>query len=127
MTLFSGTAAGDQDIDISSPEIEAIRASLKLRAQNLYPYLDAGQVGIARDGMLKIRTVENLDLRQRAALHRLVEADNQDRLGLYREIARANGFPDKVTEVRTVFAESWREKAASGWYLENDDGSWKRK
>ena len=109
-----------QDVDISTPEIEAIRASLKERAERLFPFLDAGQVGIYRDGSLGIRTMDNLNLQERAVLIRLVEEDNLDRLALYREIAKANGFPDKANEVQAIFAETWREKAAPGWFLETD-------
>jgi|GEM_PF-6610359 len=127
LPVLTRPAIGAQDIDVSTPEIEAVRASLTWRAESLFPLLDGGQIGIAYDGMLKIRSTEGLGLRQLAMLHRLVEEDNRDRLALYRDIALANGFPEKVPEVQAIFADSWRARAAPGWFLETDAGNWVRK
>lgn len=123
--LGPGTASADQDINVSTPEIRAIRESMKERSGQLFPYLDSGHVGIGLDGLLKIRTTEGLGLKPRADVQHLVEAENQDRRRLYQEIARANGFPEKAHEVQSIFAESWRDKAAKGWYLEQEGGGWK--
>jgi uncharacterized protein YdbL (DUF1318 family) len=121
------SASADQDINVSTPEIRAIRETMKERSGQLFPFLDTGHVGIGLDGLLKIRTTEGLGLKPRAEVQRLVEAENQDRRRLYLEIARANGFPDKVDEVREIFADSWRNKAAKGWYLEQERGDWKQR
>jgi uncharacterized protein YdbL (DUF1318 family) len=121
------TVIAAQDINVSTPEIRAIRESMKERSVQIVPYLDAGQVGIGRDGLVKIRAIDGLGLKQRGELQRLIDAENQDRQRLYLEIARANGFPDKAAEVQAIFADSWRDKAAMGWYIEQDSGSWKQK
>lgn len=125
--LAPSTAYAAQDIDVSTPEIRAIRETMKGRSGQLFPYLDSGHVGIGLDGLIKVRTTEGLGLKQRADVQRLVEAENQDRRRLYLEIARANGFPDKVDEVQVIFADSWRDKAAKGWYLEQGGGGWQQK
>jgi uncharacterized protein YdbL (DUF1318 family) len=125
--LGPATASAAQDIDVSTPEIRALRESMKERSGQLFPYLDAGQVGIGLDGLIKIRTTEGLGLKQRADVQRLADAENQDRQRLYLEIAKANGFPDKVAEVQTIFAATWRDKAAKGWYVEQNGGTWKQK
>lgn len=125
--LTPAVAYAQQDINVSTPEIRAIRESMKERSAQLFPYLDSGHVGIGLDGLLKVRTTEGLALKPRADVQRLVEAENQDRRRLYQEIARANGFADKADEVQAVFADSWRDKAANGWYLEQGDGGWSRK
>jgi uncharacterized protein YdbL (DUF1318 family) len=122
-----GVAHAAQDINVSTPEIRAIKAAMKDRAADLRPYLNSGNVGIGADGLLVIRETEGLDLRSRGELKRLVTAENNDRLRLYREIARANDFPEKTDEVQAIFADSWRDQAAAGWYLQNKDGSWRRK
>lgn len=124
--LGPSVAYAAQDIDITTPEIRAIREAMKERSAALIPYLDAGKVGIGGDGLLKVRTVDGLDLKAKGEVNRLVKAENDDRLRLYREIAKANGFPDRADEVRSIFAETWRQKAASGWYLEKD-GGWTQK
>jgi len=125
--LQPASAHAAQDINVSTPEIRALKESIKQRAGSLIPYLNGGQVGIGADGMLKLRSSEGLDLKGRGEVNRLLSAENADRQRLYQEIARANGFPDQVAEVQGVFAESWREQSAGGWYLEGKDGSWKKK
>jgi uncharacterized protein YdbL (DUF1318 family) len=127
MILAPNTAYAAQDVNVSTPEIRAIRETMKERSGLLFPYLDSGHVGIGLDGLLKVRTTEGLGLKPRADVQRLVDAENQDRRRLYQEIARANGFPEKVDEVQAIFADSWRDKAAGGWYLEQRGGDWKQK
>lgn len=125
--LTPTSAYAQQDINVSTPEIRAIRESMKARSAQLFPFLDSGHVGIGLDGLLKVRTTEGLALKPRADVQRLVDAENQDRRRLYQEIAQANGFPDKVAEVQAVFADSWRDKAAKGWYQEQGSGGWSQK
>jgi uncharacterized protein len=124
--LGPSVAYAAQDIDITTPEIRAIREAMRERSSALIPFLASGHVGVGADGYLKVRTTDGLDLRARGEVTRLVKAENDDRARLYREIARANNFPDRVDEVRAIFAETWRERAASGWYLEKD-GGWVQK
>lgn len=121
-----GLAHAAQDVDVTTPEIRAIRADMKARFGQLKPYLDTGSVGIAADGLLVVRSMDDLNLQQRAEVKRLVDAENKDRIRLYQEIARANGFPEKTAEVQSIFADSWRDKAAAGWYLQTGDG-WQQK
>ncbi|MDY0268557.1 DUF1318 domain-containing protein [Trichloromonas sp.] len=127
LRLGPAAAYAAQDINVSTPEIRALREAMKTRASALFPYLDGGQVGIGRDGLLKVRTTEGLDLRARGEATRLVTVENSDRQRLYTEIARANGFPDQAGEVQAIFAESWRAQAASGWMLEDENGNWTKK
>lgn len=127
LILGPATATAAQDIDVSTPEIRALREAMKERSAQLFPYLDSGHIGIALDGTVKVRSTDGLGLKQRAEVQRLADAENQDRQRLYLEIARANGFPDKVGEVQAIFAESWHDKAAKGWFLEQAGGGWKQK
>jgi uncharacterized protein YdbL (DUF1318 family) len=124
--LGPSTADAAPDINVSTPEIRALREAMKERSGQLFPYLDSGHVGIALDGTVKVRSTEGLGLKQRADAQRLVDAENQDRQRLYQEIAKANGFADRGDEVQAIFAASWRDKAAKGWYLEQN-GGWKQK
>lgn len=116
-----------QDIEVSTPEIRAIKTSIKQRSATLFPYLNSGHVGLSHNGLLKVRDTSGLNLKSRGEVNRLVKAENTDRLRLYQEIAVANGFPDKTDEVQNIFAASWREKAASGWYIEKSAGDWGKK
>ncbi len=121
------TAYAAQDIDVSTPEIRAIKEAMKVRTVALQPLLQGGQIGLNAEGLLAIRDLAGFDLRSRSQAKRLVEEENSDRLRLYREIARANDFPDKADEVQAVFADSWRQQAPRGWYLQDASGTWQRK
>jgi uncharacterized protein YdbL (DUF1318 family) len=121
------TVYAAQDINVSTPEIRAIKESMKARTDALQPLLQSGQIGLSADGLLAIRDLAGLDLRARSQAKRLVEEENSDRLRLYREIARANDFPDKADEVQAIFSESWRQQARPGWYLQDANGDWQPK
>ena len=130
-TAWAAGGINGEDINITTPQIRAIKDSMKQRTGDLRPYLDGGQIGIGQDGLLKVRTTEGLDLRGRGQAQRLVNAENQDRLRLYseisNEIAKNPNRTATPAQVQDVFAESWKAQAASGWYVEKGDGSWQRK
>ena len=124
--LQPGLAHAAQDVNVTTPEIRAVRENMKVRFDQLVPFLNSGHAGITRDGLLEVRSTEGLSMKDRADLSRLINAENQDRLRLYKEIAVANEFPEKADEVQAIFAESWRDKARSGWYLQGAAG-WQQK
>lgn len=130
-TAWAARGVNGADINISTPQIRAIKAAMKQRTGDLRPYLDAGQIGVGQDGLLKVRTLEGLDLRGRGQAQRLVNAENQDRLRLYREIASEIAKnPERTAtpaQVQDIFADSWRSQAAAGWYVEAGDGTWRRR
>ena len=125
--LQPNRAFAAQDINVSTPAIRTIKESIKNRSGQLIGFLDAGHIGIGHDGLLKIHSSDGLTLMQKGQINKLISAENQDRQRLYREIAAANDFPDKVDEVRDIFADSWRKQAKPGWYLEKPDGGWEQK
>lgn len=120
-------AHAQTDINVSTPRIQAIKQSLKTRAGEVKRELSRGAIGIGRDGYLKVRSEAVPDLAEQAKVRSIVAAENEDRRRLYEEIAKANGFPDKVREVQGIFAASWREQAEQGWYIEGPGGQWTTK
>jgi uncharacterized protein YdbL (DUF1318 family) len=113
------------NIDISTPAIAKLKGSIAARAPKLKPYLGAGNVGIGRDGLLVVRKADGLALKDQATVRQLVDAENRDRLALYREIAKANDFGDnRVAEIQQIFAKTWIQKAEKGWWIQNDAGQW---
>lgn len=130
-TACAAGGINGEDINISTPQIRAIKDSMKQRTGDLRTYLDGGQIGVGQDGLLKVRTTDGLDLRGRGQAQRLVNAENQDRLRLYSEISNEIAKnPDRTAtpaQVQDVFAESWQAQAAAGWYVEKGAGSWQRK
>jgi len=90
--------------------------------------MDRGNVGITRDGLLTVRTTEGLNLKERAEVQQLVDAENRDREALYLEIAKANNIArESVPKIKTIFAKSWIEQAQPGWWIQDAQGNWKKK
>ena len=116
------------NIDISTPNIRALRGSLEERFKSLKPLYEKGIIGITNDGMLAIRSQEGLSLEEKANVNRLVKADNADREDLYAEIAKANNLdPATIPDIKKLFAVEWRAKAQKGWWVQKDNGEWVKK
>lgn len=119
--------AQEANLDISSPEIRAITASMQARFGQLQKFFDSGALGMTQDGLIEVRDASGVSLPDRGLLNRLVAEDNRDREALYNEIARANGHPEWAADIRKTFARRWVERGArAGWYYQ-DGGSWKQK
>lgn len=116
------------DINVTTPAIRALKSSIQQRAASIKPYMDSGNVGISNAGLLVIRDSTGLNLKSKAALTRLIDAENRDRNALYKEIAKANNFsPDRVDDIRKIFAGSWIKQAKQGWWVQDPQGNWKQK
>jgi len=128
VSFVSEALAQEADINISNPAIRALKDSIRNRSGSIKPFMDRGNVGITRDGLLTVRTTEGLSLKERATVQQLVDAENRDREALYLEIAKANNFPpESVPKIKTIFARSWVDQAQSGWWIQDAQGNWKRK
>lgn len=128
--LFSPSEAhaADVDVNVSTAAIRAIKDAMKQRSPQLKPHLASGAVGVGKDGMLVVRDGGAADLATKATVRRLVDAENKDRDALYREIATANNYgAERVDDIRSIFAQTWKEKAEAGWWVQGADGAWKKK
>ena len=119
-------AQGNANIDIESPEIRAIAASMSQRFPQLEKYFTSGAVGLTANGLIDIRDQGAVPLPERAAVKRLVAEDNTDRAALYAAIAKANGHPEWEADIRQTFARRWVARARPGWYYQ-EGGAWKQK
>jgi uncharacterized protein YdbL (DUF1318 family) len=121
-------AQANADIDISSPEIRAITASMQQRFGQLEKFFAAGAVGLTANGDVAVRDQAAVSLADRALVKRLVAEDNADRATLYAEIAKANGHPEWEPDIRRTFARRWIERGAKpGWYYQDSGGNWVQK
>ncbi len=119
--------AAEADINVSTAAIRALKESMKARSGTLKPHLGAGKLGLGKDGMLAVRDLSGLGLREQAEIRRLVDAENRDRRSLYKEIAKANNFEEeRVDDIQAIFAETWREKAENGWWTQDSNGTWRQ-
>jgi len=120
--------AQEADINVSNPAIRALKDSIKQRSSAIKPYMDRGNIGIGQDGLLRIRTTDGLNLKERAEAQQLVEAENRDREALYAEIAKANNISqENIPKIKSIFAKTWIEQAQPGWWIQDSQGNWKKK
>jgi uncharacterized protein YdbL (DUF1318 family) len=120
-------AHAQADIDISSPAIRKLTASMKSRAAELEAFYTSGAIGLTSDGLVEIRDANAVPLADRNRARKLVADDNADRNALYSEIASANGHPEWESDIRKTFAERWIANARSGWYYKSSSGAWTQK
>jgi uncharacterized protein YdbL (DUF1318 family) len=124
----AANAQGAEALNVSSPSITRITASMAQRFGELKKFFDSGAIGLTNDGKVDVRDLNAVGLADRATAKRLVAEDNADRAQLYAEIAKANNHPDWEADIRKSFARRWVETGAQkGWYYQGEDGAWKQK
>jgi uncharacterized protein YdbL (DUF1318 family) len=126
--LVPSAHAQQAEIDINTPQINAIKARMAQRQRSsLNSLFDAGAVGFSNDGLLMIRDRAAVPLSERRSLESVVADENRDRKAVYREIAVANGHPEWEQDIRDTFAREWVKNARRGWYYQDSGGSWRQK
>jgi uncharacterized protein YdbL (DUF1318 family) len=120
-------ANAQADLDVSTPAIRAVTASMESRHGQLEKYYASGAVGLTADGLIEIRDANAVPLAERNVVRKLVADENADRNSLYREIASGNGHPEWETDIRSTFASRWIAKARGGWWYRNAAGNWVQK
>ncbi len=121
-------AFAQEETNVSTPAIRALKETMKKRFVELKPYFGGGNIGETNNGLLEIRDEAGFDLKTKAALRKLVKDENGDRMKLYAEVAKAlNIEASQVARVQKIFAESWIASAAPGWWIQQDDGKWVKK
>lgn len=124
--LIPSAHAQTANLDISSPAIGKIEASMRARHAQLLPYYNSGAIGLTANGLVAVRDAKSIPLSARKSVNQLVADDNRDRSALYREIAAANGHPEWQAQIQATFARRWIELAQRGWYYQSGSG-WKAK
>lgn len=124
--LVPAAEAQQANLDISSPAIGKIEASMRARHAQLLPFYNSGAIGLTDNGLVAVRDAKAVPLASRSSVNQLVADDNRDRAALYREIAAANGHPEWESQIQQTFARRWIELAQSGWYYQSG-GAWIKK
>ncbi|MDX1914936.1 MAG: YdbL family protein [Methylophilus sp.] len=124
--LVMNGANAAADLEVNTPKISALKASMQARHGQLGPFYSSGAVGLTKDGMIAVKDASAVPLKDRGALNGLVSSENADRADLYKEIANANGHPEWQAEIQSTFAGRWIDKAQSGWYYQSA-GGWVKK
>ena len=125
---FVPAAYAQEEVEVSTPKIRALKQSLKGRFPKLRPFFGKGNIGEAIDGSIKIKDEAGLNLKEKAMLRNLVKDENNDRRNLYAEVAKALDVdPKQINRVRKIFAERWIKEARPGWWIQKEDGGWVKK
>lgn len=127
LILTTSVFAAGADLEINTPGIASLKASMQARHGQLASHYASGAVGLTRDGLVAMHDANAVPLAQRQGVNGLVSAENGDRNALYREIAVANGHPEWESEVRNTFAQRWVQKAQGGWWYQDAGGGWVKK
>lgn len=126
--LVPRAEAQEAQIDINTPQINAIKARMAQRQRDtLNTFFDSGAIGFTHDGFVAIRDRAAVSLNDRRNLEAAVADDNRDRKAVYREIAVANGHPEWETDIQQIFAQEWVSNARKGWYYQDAGGAWLQK
>ncbi len=125
LNFFISPAQAAANLDISSPEIQRIKASMKRRFPSLAKAYINGWIGLKADGFVTVRG--DVPLSERNRVNKLVAAENNDRQRLYRAIANANGHPEWERQIQQTFAKRWISHAHRGWWIQQANGQWVRK
>ena len=121
-------AFAQEETTVSNPSIRALKESMKQRFPSLKPYYDAGRIGETNAGLVEVRDEGGLSLKDKGALRGLVRDENDDRMKLYAEVAKALKIDSgQVGRVRKLFAGSWINAASSGWWVQKENGEWVKK
>jgi uncharacterized protein len=121
-----GASAAEPNLDVNTPAVVAIKASMQGRHSQLQHHYSTGAVGFTADGFIAIKDSSAVPLKDRGGLSALVAAENTDRANLYKEIATANGHPEWQGEIQNTFAGRWIDKAQVGWFYQKA-GAWVKK
>ena len=117
------------DPEVTNPAIRKIIDSRAQRVEALDRYKGLGVLGENNKALLEVRSLDSLaDLRQRAEVQKLLKEENDDRNRLFTEIAAAQGVdPSQIPRIQETYAETLREKARTGDWIQLADGSWTQK
>ena len=100
------------------------------RFSQIKPFLERGAIGIGSDGLVRMRDAAGLAQEERAALERLIRAENNDRLLIYRGVSDESGHGDEsdwIAYVGETFAAEWIAQAPAGWWYQEDRQRWAQK
>ncbi|HMA54148.1 MAG TPA: DUF1318 domain-containing protein [Acidobacteriota bacterium] len=121
-------AFAQEETTVSNPAIRALKDASAANLAALMPSFNAGQVGLTNKGLVEIRDEAGLNLQAKAALRKLVKDDNDVRMKLYGEVAKAMAIEaSQIEKIQKIFAENRIAAAPAGWWVQKEDGSWVKK
>jgi uncharacterized protein YdbL (DUF1318 family) len=112
------------ELKTRTPEVMALIESRRARFPELRGAKISGCIGETNQGLVEDRSGEGCP----ANVGALVAAENRDRMALYRTLVEQNNMPPgDIARVQAAFGKINREKAATGTWVQQENGQWTRK
>ncbi len=124
--LGPATAHAQNYVELSNATTRGLEQQVVATTKQLAPYFSSGNVGLDNSGFAVLRDKGGLDMKQLGQVNRLVASDHKFKAELYKEKAKAAGTPGKVGDVQSIYANLWKQYAASGTWIQSG-GSWAQK
>jgi len=119
-------AAAAQNPDMTNPAIKKIVDARIARLPAVDKAKASGVVGESNQGFLEIRSVEAVkDQKERDEVQSLVNDENSDRHRQFAEVAKAEKAD--VSKIQERYAQTFRDRAKAGEWIQLADGVWKKK
>ena len=118
---FLAAAAQSYDLKEMTPAVEQAIEGRKARFGVLHGFKQQGIVGEGNHGFAEVlgASLEAVPI---------IQAENQDRLVIYKAIVEQNGLgPSGYDDIQKVFAEVQRGKAQPGELIQRPSGEWVKK
>jgi hypothetical protein len=111
VALTCSVAWAEDAVTVSNATIRALKEQMKNRYAQMKPYYQQGRLVEGDNGYVSEGNTARLGLKDRRDLKNLVEAENEDRSSLYREVAKALDIdPSQVNRIAEIFAKEWKKK-----------------
>ena len=106
----------------------ALQEKQRKRIKKIDTYKRQGVIGEDNRGLLLIKDDSKLRKLRKKMAKQLVEAENQDRQLLYKEVLKANQMADEKQEMlQGSFARSFQKRSPKGTWIQAPDGAWSRR
>ena len=116
------------DPEITNPSIRRIISSRAQRVAELDRHKASGVLGENNKALVEVRSLDSLELRDRATVQKLVRDENADRDRMFREIAAATQADlSQLDKIQTTYAETLRANARPGDWIQLPNGQWTQK
>lgn len=116
------------DPEITNPAIRRIISSRAQRVAELDRHKASGVLGENNKALVEVRSLDALELRDRAAVQKLVRDENADRDRMFREIAAATQADlSQLGRIQETYAQTLRANARPGDWIQLPNGQWTQK
>ncbi|MFH2069137.1 MAG: DUF1318 domain-containing protein [Candidatus Omnitrophota bacterium] len=116
------------EVKTTSSVIEEAKARRIERFSDIQGYKDKKVLGENNEGLLDIRSTEELDGKEVLALRKMVREENNDRMAIYRDVVQINKMASaEIKRVQAAAAKANRKLAKEGEWIQDENGAWQLK